>query len=244
MNRRLAVLRRVETSPTSAGPGQTPARRAVHHCLSATPATCTSPMARCFPCSSPRVARPSRRNPHCGLHRHRLGEIVRLKPATDGDMIRLGTDTKTGKPRSVPIHPALGTPLHACPSTCAKAGSSKGFHHARRSRPAGCPLPRPAAHHRKLVVQAGVPLYTAGLLLGHASTKTTQRYAHLADETSAPPSTNLVGKNGSPLGNLVGNPGTTGKTNQAKNRITARLTGPRDGRVVECAGFEIRSKMA
>lgn len=30
------------------------------------------------------------------------------------------------------------------------------------------------------LVQADVPLYTAGALLGHASTKTTARYAHLA----------------------------------------------------------------
>ena len=33
------------------------------------------------------------------------------------------------------------------------------------------------------LVQAGVPLYTAGALLGHASTKTTARFAHLATES-------------------------------------------------------------
>lgn len=33
-----------------------------------------------------------------------------------------------------------------------------------------------------LLVGAGVPLYTASALLGHTSTRTTQRYAHLADE--------------------------------------------------------------
>lgn len=114
----------------------------------------------------------------------RLGEIVRLKPGhIDGDMIRLGTDTKTGKPRSVPIHPALKDAIARLPFHVREGRIQQGFHHARAE--AGLP----DVHFHDLrhttaswLVQAGVPLYTAGLLLGHASTKTTQRYAHLADE--------------------------------------------------------------
>lgn len=114
----------------------------------------------------------------------RLGEICKLKPEhVVGDVIRLGADTKTAQPRTVPIHPAIRDALSRLPLPVGKERIQQAFAQARAA------IGRPDIHFHdlrhsfaSLLVQAGVPLYTAGLLLGHASTKTTQRYAHLADE--------------------------------------------------------------
>ena len=114
----------------------------------------------------------------------RLGEIVRLKPASVVDgVIRLDADTKTGRPRSVPAHPALADALARLPLPVGKERIQQGFTQARKA----VGLDHVHFHDLRhsfasLLVQAGVPLYTAGLLLGHASTRTTQRYAHLADD--------------------------------------------------------------
>lgn len=114
----------------------------------------------------------------------RLGEIIKLRPQhIVGDVIRLGGDTKTSAPRTIPIHPAINDALTRLPMPVSKGRIQQAFNQARAA------IGRPDIHFHdlrhsfaSLLVQAGVPLYTAGLLLGHASTKTTQRYAHLADE--------------------------------------------------------------
>lgn len=114
----------------------------------------------------------------------RLGEIVKLRPEhITGNVIRLGTDTKTATPRTVPIHPVLQDAIARLPFPVGKERVQQGFAHARGQ------VGLDHVHFHDLrhttaswLVQAGVPLYTAGLLLGHASTKTTSRYAHLADE--------------------------------------------------------------
>ena len=114
----------------------------------------------------------------------RLSEIVGLRGShIDGDMIRLGTDTKTGAPRSVPIHPALTDAIARLPLGIGKERVQQGWTQARKA------VGLEHVHFHDLrhttaswLVQSGVPLYTAGLLLGHASSKTTQRYAHLADD--------------------------------------------------------------
>lgn len=114
----------------------------------------------------------------------RLGEIVRLAPSSVVDgVIRLYADTKTGRPRSVPAHPALSDALARLPLPVGRERIQQGFAQARKS----VGLDHVHFHDLRhsfasLLVQAGVPLYTAGLLLGHASTRTTQRYAHLADD--------------------------------------------------------------
>lgn len=114
----------------------------------------------------------------------RLGEIVKLRPEhIIGDVIRLGADTKTARPRTIPIHPAITDALSRLPIPVGIPRIQQAFNQARAT------IGRSDIHFHdlrhsfaSLLVQAGVPLYTAGLLLGHASTKTTQRYAHLADE--------------------------------------------------------------
>ena len=114
----------------------------------------------------------------------RLGEIVRLRPSCVVDcVIRLDADTKTGRPRTVPVHPALTDALARLPIPVGRERIQQGFNQAR----AAVGMEHVHFHDLRhsfasLLVGAGVPLYTASLLLGHASTRTTQRYAHLADE--------------------------------------------------------------
>ena len=116
----------------------------------------------------------------------RLAEICGLQPENIvGDVIRLsgGATTKTAKPRTVPIHSAIRDALSRLPLPIKRGRIQQGFRAARLA------IGQPDLHFHdlrhsfaSLLVQAGVPLYTAGALLGHSSSKTTQRYAHLADE--------------------------------------------------------------
>lgn len=115
----------------------------------------------------------------------RLGEIVGLTQANIvGDLILLGSQTKTGKPRAIPIHHVLIDAVGRLPLGVGKSTVQQAFMRARAS------IGRIDIHFHDLrhttaswLVQADVPLYTAGALLGHASTKTTARYAHLATDS-------------------------------------------------------------
>lgn len=114
----------------------------------------------------------------------RLGEIVALTPANIVDgTLRIGPRTKSGRPRTVPIHPALTDALMRLPLGVKKSAIQHAFARARLA------VGMPDLHFHDLrhtfaswIVQARESLYTAGALLGHASPKTTQRYSHLADE--------------------------------------------------------------
>lgn len=115
----------------------------------------------------------------------RLGEIVGLTQSNlHGDLILLDANTKTGRPRAIPAHPVLADALSRLPLGVQKSAIQHCFNRARST------IGREDIHFHDLrhttaswLVQAGVPLYTAGALLGHASTKTTARYAHLATES-------------------------------------------------------------
>lgn len=107
----------------------------------------------------------------------RLSEILRAKVTKQG--FSLGT-TKNGQPRIVPIHPKVAVcarrvKLHITPASFdhywivarTKAGyPDTRFHDLRHG----------AASE---MINAGVDLYTVGGVLGHATTISTQRYAHL-----------------------------------------------------------------
>ena len=105
----------------------------------------------------------------------RRGELFGLKPNDiRGDVICL-SDTKTGKPRNIPILPAIRFAfrrrLTVHPDSLSHAvervsGGKVRVHDLRHS----C---------ASLLIQAGVPLFTVGAILGHSSTQTTKRYAHL-----------------------------------------------------------------
>lgn len=109
----------------------------------------------------------------------RLGEIVGVEPPNNG-MFHL-TNTKTSNPRAIPVHPILEDVITRLPLPVGKEAIQHCFTKAKQS------VGLDHVHFHDLrhttaswLVQAGVPLYTAGTLLGHKSVKTTQRYAHLS----------------------------------------------------------------
>ena len=114
----------------------------------------------------------------------RLGELCRLKPENIvNGMIRLDAQTKTGMPRAVPIVPLIRKALKRVPFTYPKRKIQEKFAQARKRARMGHVRIHDLRHTTaSLLVQAGVSLYTVGAILGHASTQTTQRYAHLNDE--------------------------------------------------------------
>jgi integrase len=107
----------------------------------------------------------------------RLGEILRAKRTPGGWLL---ADTKNGQRRLVPVHPAVAHiarrwPLKVASRTVqgqfARAAAALGytdlhFHDLRHSAASG-------------MINAGVDLYTVGGVLGHKSSQSTQRYAHL-----------------------------------------------------------------
>lgn len=107
----------------------------------------------------------------------RRGELTRLRPINiQGDLIYL-QNTKTGKPRVVPVVHHVSFALkklpfgfHADTFTHAVEKASKGTVRAHDLRHTAA----------SLLVQAGVDLYRVGTILGHSDQRTTKRYAHLA----------------------------------------------------------------
>jgi integrase len=114
----------------------------------------------------------------------RLGELMRLTQDNLRDgMIRLDARTKTGRPRAVPILPVIRKALKCVPFSHSKREIQRRFNVARKA----AKMPHVRFHDLRhttasLLVQAGVPLYTVGEILGHASTQTTARYSHLNDK--------------------------------------------------------------
>ena len=106
----------------------------------------------------------------------RMSEIL-LAERVDGNFVL--ADTKNGEPRIIPIHPrirgcaGISLPNQSCISkhfrrARAAAGMDElHFHDLRHS----------AASE---MINNGVDLYTVGAVLGHKSSQSTKRYAHLA----------------------------------------------------------------
>jgi integrase len=112
----------------------------------------------------------------------RASELLALPSATSRQDT-LGVPTsKTGKPRQVPIAKPLIPYLSSLPLGLSYWQLHDGFDAARKA--AGMPhvqfhdLRHTAA---SWLINAGVDLYTVGRILGHSSTQTTARYAHLSD---------------------------------------------------------------
>lgn len=113
----------------------------------------------------------------------RRGEMLRLTPeSVRGELLVLNSNTKSGKPRGIPMPPeALKIARRRIPWGISAALLRKRFEAARDR--AGMP----GAHWHDLrhtyaswLVQNGVDLYTVSLLLGHSDVRVTQKYAHLA----------------------------------------------------------------
>lgn len=126
--------------------------------------------------------------PHCGNFVRALFatglrkmELFRLRPEQirDGCII-LAADTKTRKPRIVPV-PAYALPYLTLPWPFTEhmlrveweaARESAGLSHIR--------LHDVRHSYASQLVMAGIPLRTVGELLGHTTPAMTQRYAHLS----------------------------------------------------------------
>ena len=113
----------------------------------------------------------------------RRGEMLRLTPESiRGNLLVLGSNTKSGKPRGIPMPPEAARiarrriPWQVSPSLLRKRWDA-----ARVA--VGLPLIRwhDLRHtYASWLVQDGVDLYAVSLLLGHSDVRVTQRYAHLA----------------------------------------------------------------
>lgn len=106
----------------------------------------------------------------------RRGELCNLRPVNvQGDLIYLKT-TKTGRPRVVPVVEHVRFALRRLPF---------GSHPDWLSHLVNAAMPGTRFHDLRhtaasMLIQAGVPLYTVGAILGHTTPATTKRYAHLA----------------------------------------------------------------
>ena len=105
----------------------------------------------------------------------RRGELARLRPINvQGDSIYVG-NTKTGRPRVVPVVRHLRFALRRLPF---------GVHADTLTHAVQRALPGVRFHDLRhtaasLLVQGGVDLYRVGAILGHSDIRTTKRYAHL-----------------------------------------------------------------
>lgn len=115
----------------------------------------------------------------------RRGELIKLR-AQDikEDTITIASShTKTERPRVVPIIDALRPWLKYFPVETDIEGIKSAWRRARIK--AG--MPHVNFHDLRhscasILIELGVDLYTVGTILGHTSTNTTQRYAHLKVE--------------------------------------------------------------
>lgn len=120
----------------------------------------------------------------------RRGELASLRPINiQGDLIRL-KKTKTGKPRSIPIVHHIGFALRRLPFRIHKDNVT----HAVQSSMPGVRFHDLRHTAASFLIQAGVPLFTVGQILGHTSAQTTKRYSHL-DVGSLREAINTLGRN-------------------------------------------------
>jgi len=114
----------------------------------------------------------------------RVSELLALKSSSVRNGSLFIAPGKTGKARSVPISPVLRPYLSALPLDMSYDQLRREFVAARTA--AGMPHVRfhDLRHScASMLINAGVDLYTVGAILGHSSTITTSRYAHLAQAT-------------------------------------------------------------
>jgi integrase len=119
---------------------------------------------------------------YTGLRRGELWALERADVA--GDLVTV-RDSKTRRPRVVPLVQRARVPLLAWIRTRAARPHPRTLHAAFERGREAMLMPGLRFHDLRhttasLLVQAGVPLYTVGEILGHTDKRTTGRYAHLA----------------------------------------------------------------
>lgn len=113
----------------------------------------------------------------------RLGELWRVE--VHGNVLVL-RDSKNGEPRAVPAHPRIRHLLGHLPLTGSIRGVQRAWERARDAVGLGDVRFHDLRHSAASeMVNAEVPLYTVGKVLGHRDPRSTQRYAHLSAETLA-----------------------------------------------------------
>jgi integrase len=107
----------------------------------------------------------------------RLGEIVSAR-VSEGVFVL--DDTKNGEARAIPAHPRIRHLLGRFPLQAKKHTIQAAFH-AARMRVGMRHINFHDLRHSAAseMVNAGVPLYDVGKILGHRDTRSTQRYSHL-----------------------------------------------------------------
>jgi integrase len=112
----------------------------------------------------------------------RLSEI--LNSSVNGESLSIA-DSKNGLPRMIPVHPRVAHLVRGTwPAPVTLWTVSKAFKAAARRVGLGHARLHDLRHSAASeMVNAGVPLFTVGGVLGHKSPISTQRYAHLAQDT-------------------------------------------------------------
>lgn len=114
----------------------------------------------------------------------RLSEIERCRPEFAAGVAILD-DTKNAEPRHVPIHPRIAVCLRRVTWP-----SRYVFGYWFRKARAAVGMPHVHAHDLRHstaseLIRVGVDLYTVGAILGHKSSASTKRYAHLSTRQAA-----------------------------------------------------------
>lgn len=114
----------------------------------------------------------------------RLSELWRVE--VHGNVLVL-RDTKNGEPRAVPAHRRIKHLLPQLPlADCSKRGVQKAWERARDIAKLGDVRFHDLRHSAASeMVNALVPLYTVGKVLGHKDPRSTARYSHLSADTLA-----------------------------------------------------------
>lgn len=112
----------------------------------------------------------------------RRSELFRARK--DGGFFVLDANTKSGRPRVVPVHPDIAD--IELPLKTTDAILRKEWERARVEAGMGHVRFHDLRHTwASWLAQAGVPLYTIGEILGHSQAQTTKRYSHLGRDDLA-----------------------------------------------------------
>lgn len=109
----------------------------------------------------------------------RISEIIRAERTADAFVLR---DTKNGEPRIVPMHPRLRCCAHI---KQVESSATSAYFRAARAKVGMDWLHFHDLRHSAAseLINRQVDLYTVGAVLGHKSSQSTKRYAHLATDT-------------------------------------------------------------
>jgi integrase len=113
----------------------------------------------------------------------RIGEVLRAVPQeTSSGLVLSIKDSKNGAPRIVPVHHKVEHLVRGhWPPRVTVTTVSKAVKKALRARSLGHARLHDLRHSAASeLINAGFDLYTVGAVLGHKSTVSTARYAHLA----------------------------------------------------------------